>query len=90
MPNHLLSPCSVLHFKVEQKSLLDKFKYIMHGLVYNLAEDGSRSKFIVGIYAPLGGLQILLKGDPSCCTKFKRDQKLFLLVRKVPHNFVTE
>ena len=34
-------------FQAEQKSLADKFEYIMHGLVYNLAEEGSGSEFKV-------------------------------------------
>ncbi|KAH7522657.1 hypothetical protein FEM48_Zijuj07G0162000 [Ziziphus jujuba var. spinosa] len=37
-----------------------------------------------GIYASFGGLQLWLNGDPIHCTKFKVDQKLFLLIRNLP------
>ncbi|KAH7522654.1 DNA-directed RNA polymerases II and V subunit 8A [Ziziphus jujuba] len=68
----------------EQKSLADKFEYVMHGLVYKISEEGSGSDVKAGIYASFGGLQMWLKGDPIHCTKFKVDQKLFLLIRKLP------
>ncbi|KAF3440422.1 hypothetical protein FNV43_RR18706 [Rhamnella rubrinervis] len=68
----------------EQKSLADKFEYIMHGLLYKISEDGSGSDVKVGVYASFGGLQMMLRVDPIHCTKFKVDQKLFLLIRKLP------
>lgn len=42
--------------------------------------------FIFGfrdIYVSFGGLQLMLKGDPSHCGGFELDQKLFLLMRKL-------
>lgn len=42
------------------------------------------------IYVSFGGLQMMLTGDPFQCTKFKNDQRMFLLIRKVPYDFVTE
>ncbi|GFZ02715.1 hypothetical protein Acr_15g0013230 [Actinidia rufa] len=35
------------------------------------------------VYMSFGGLQLMLKGDPSYMGKFKLDQRLFLLMRKV-------
>ncbi|KAF3440170.1 hypothetical protein FNV43_RR18449 [Rhamnella rubrinervis] len=58
----------------EQKSLADKFEYIMHGLLYKISEDGSGSDVKVGVYASFGGLQMMLRVDPIHCTKFKVDQ----------------
>lgn len=42
--------------------------------------------FLIGfreVYASFGGLQMMLKGDPTNCTKFKIDQNMFLLIRKL-------
>ncbi|KAB2617382.1 DNA-directed RNA polymerases II and V subunit 8A-like [Pyrus ussuriensis x Pyrus communis] len=83
--------------QVEQKSLADKFEYIMHGLLYKMStassesskgnpkasDEGSKTEVKVEVYASFGGLQMMLKGDPSSCTKFKIDQNLFLLIRKL-------
>ncbi|TQD72488.1 hypothetical protein C1H46_041977 [Malus baccata] len=96
--------------QVEQKSLADKFEYIMHGLLYKMStassesskgkpkasDEGSKteveihlisgillSSYKLEVYASFGGLQMMLKGDPSSCTKFKIDQNLFLLIRKL-------
>ncbi|KAA8515760.1 hypothetical protein F0562_018629 [Nyssa sinensis] len=66
-----------------QKSLADKFEYVMHGLLYKIAEDTSGTKAQVMVYISFGGLQMMLKGDPSKMGKFKVDQRLFLLLRKV-------
>ncbi|KAM7472397.1 hypothetical protein LguiA_010580 [Lonicera macranthoides] len=67
----------------KQKSLADKFEYVMHGLLYKIAEDTSEANLKVVIYISFGGLQLMLKGEPSKMGKFKVDQKLFLLMRKV-------
>ncbi|CAN6567765.1 unnamed protein product [Malus baccata var. baccata] len=83
--------------QVEQKSLADKFEYIMHGLLYKMStacsesskgkpkasDEGSKTDVKVEVYASFGGLQMMLKGDPSSCTKFTIDQNLFLLIRKL-------
>ncbi|XP_030503173.2 DNA-directed RNA polymerases II and V subunit 8A [Cannabis sativa] len=84
------APVSSLENQTERKSLADKFEYIMHGLLYKLAEEGSGSELKVGIYVSYGGLQMVLKGDPACCTKFRHDQNLFLLIRKVPNDLVAK
>lgn len=84
------APVSDYQSQVVQKSLADKFEYIMHGLLYKLKEEISGSEIRVVIYVSFGGLQMMLTGDPSQCTKFKNDQKMFLLIRKVPYDFVTE
>ncbi|PNX62509.1 DNA-directed RNA polymerases I, II, and III subunit RPABC1, partial [Trifolium pratense] len=34
------------------------------------------------VYASYGGLQMMLRGDPSHCVKFAVDQNLYLLIRK--------
>ncbi|XAR54266.1 hypothetical protein NMG60_11029321 [Bertholletia excelsa] len=73
------------------KSLADKFEYVMHGLLYKMSEDvpkdakgdASGHNVKVVIYISFGGLQLMLKGDPSLMGKFKLDQRLFLLLRKV-------
>ncbi|KAK6120765.1 hypothetical protein DH2020_045493 [Rehmannia glutinosa] len=72
----------------KQKSLADKFEYVMHGLLYKMAEakekthDGHDDVKVV-VYISFGGLQLMLKGDPLKMHKFKVDQKLFLLLRKI-------
>uniref|UniRef100_A0A5B6Z037 Putative DNA-directed RNA polymerases II, IV and V subunit 8B-like n=1 Tax=Davidia involucrata TaxID=16924 RepID=A0A5B6Z037_DAVIN len=65
------------------KSLADKFEYVMHGLLYKISEDTSGPNAKVMVYVSYGGLQMMLKGDPSKMGKFKVDQRLFLLLRKV-------
>ncbi|XP_028066658.1 DNA-directed RNA polymerases II and V subunit 8A-like isoform X3 [Camellia sinensis] len=65
------------------KSLADKFEYVMHGLLYKISEDESSGPDVkVMIYISFGGLQLMLKGNPSYMGKFKVDQRLFLLMRK--------
>ncbi|KAG6600626.1 DNA-directed RNA polymerases II, IV and V subunit 8B, partial [Cucurbita argyrosperma subsp. argyrosperma] len=66
-----------------KKSLADKFEYIMHGKLYKLADEGSGSDLKVEVYASFGGLQMMLKGDPLHCAKFRVDQNMFLLLRKL-------
>lgn len=65
------------------KSLADKFEYVAHGLLYKMSEDMSGSTAKVVVYVSFGGLQLMLKGDPSHVGKLKIDQRLFLLLRKV-------
>ncbi|KAK4379575.1 hypothetical protein RND71_001437 [Anisodus tanguticus] len=67
----------------EQKSLADKFEYIVHGLVYKVSMDTSGPDKKVVVYVSFGGLQLMLKSDPLKTQKFKLDQKLFLLLRKM-------
>ncbi|XP_075503645.1 DNA-directed RNA polymerases II, IV and V subunit 8B-like isoform X1 [Primulina tabacum] len=72
----------------KQKSLADKFEYVMHGLPYKMSEvqvktDDGNSDAKVAVYVSFGGLQLLLRGDPLKVHKFKVDQKLFLLLRKI-------
>ncbi|XP_073286066.1 DNA-directed RNA polymerases II, IV and V subunit 8B-like [Primulina huaijiensis] len=72
----------------KQKSLADKFEYVMHGLSYKMSEvqvktDDGNSDAKVAVYVSFGGLQLLLRGDPLKVHKFKVDQKLFLLLRKI-------
>ncbi|XP_057514798.1 DNA-directed RNA polymerases II, IV and V subunit 8B-like [Actinidia eriantha] len=64
------------------KSLADKFEYVMHGLLYKMSEDESGPSVKVTVYMSFGGLQLMLRGDPSHMGKFKLDQRLFLLMRK--------
>lgn len=72
----------------KQKSLADKFEYVMHGLLYKMSEvqiktdDGSDGAK-VAVYVSFGGLQLLLRGDLLKMHKFKVNQKLFLLLRKI-------
>ncbi|KAG8379698.1 hypothetical protein BUALT_Bualt07G0116000 [Buddleja alternifolia] len=74
----------------KQKSLADKFEYVMHGLLYKMSEDGKKgkvrddgSKDVYVVYILFGGLQLMLKGDPLKMHKFKPGQKLFLVLRKI-------
>ncbi|RAL40422.1 unnamed protein product [Cuscuta campestris] len=60
-------------------SLADKFEYIMHGLLYKVAEESSK----VAVYISFGGLQLKLCSAPLNMSKFKLDQRLFLLLRKI-------
>ncbi|KAF7138439.1 hypothetical protein RHSIM_Rhsim07G0045500 [Rhododendron simsii] len=55
----------------KSKSLANKFEYVMHGLYKMIA------------YISFGALQLMLKGDQSRMGKFKLDQRLFLLIRKM-------
>jgi len=67
----------------KSKSLADKFEYVMHGLLYKMSEDDSSGSVKVIAYISFGGLQLMLKGDPIHMGKFKLDQRLFLLMRKM-------
>ncbi|CAN4126069.1 unnamed protein product [Withania somnifera] len=67
----------------EGKSLADKFEYIVHGLVYKVSMDGSGADKKVVVYVSFGGLQLMLRSDPLKMHKFKLDQRLFLLLRKM-------
>ncbi|KAK4372283.1 hypothetical protein RND71_007667 [Anisodus tanguticus] len=67
----------------EGKTLADKFKYIVHGLVYKVSMDTSGPDKKVVVYVSFGGLQLMLKSDPLKTQKFKLDQTLFLLLRKM-------
>ncbi|CAK8564441.1 unnamed protein product [Lathyrus sativus] len=79
-----LSPSLVLNTKDGPVSIQEKFEYIMYGRLYDITADGlSRSPPEVEVYASFGGLQLMLRGDPSHCVKFAVDQKLFLLIRKL-------
>ncbi|KAL6222987.1 hypothetical protein ACLB2K_006377 [Fragaria x ananassa] len=64
--------------QVEQKSLADKFEYIMYGLLYKMdhmrsesSDGGSKSPPLVEVYVSFGGLQMRLRADPNSCGKFK-------------------
>ncbi|KAB1199752.1 DNA-directed RNA polymerases II, IV and V subunit 8B [Morella rubra] len=73
------------------QSLANKFEYIMHGRLYKISDEpqaktsdgGSGPGVNVEIYVSFGGLQMVLKGDPSHCARFELDQRLFLLMRKL-------
>ncbi|XP_047323678.1 DNA-directed RNA polymerases II and V subunit 8A-like [Impatiens glandulifera] len=66
-----------------QISLADKFEYVMHGLLYKMSDEISGGQAKVLVYISFGGLQLMLKGDPILMGKFKVDQNLFLLIRKI-------
>ncbi|PIN08351.1 RNA polymerase subunit 8 [Handroanthus impetiginosus] len=72
----------------KEKSLADKFDYVMHGLLYKMSEaeekkDGGKGGVKVVVYISFGGLQLMLKGDSLKMHKFRVDQRLFLLLRKI-------
>lgn len=79
----LMEGTAVTSYPPEGKSLLDKFEYIVHGLVYKVSMEGSGADKKVVVYVSFGGLQLMLKSDAQKTQKFKLDQKLFLLLRKM-------
>lgn len=79
----LMEGSAVTSYPPEGKSLLDKFEYIVHGLVYKVSMEGSGADKKVVVYVSFGGLQLMLKSDALKTQKFKLDQKLFLLLRKM-------
>ncbi|XP_042026242.1 DNA-directed RNA polymerases II, IV and V subunit 8B-like [Salvia splendens] len=80
----LISNSLIINGSGESKSLTDKFEYVMHGLLYKMADAKSEgdADVKVEVYISFGGLQLMLRGDPLKMHKFKVDQKLFLLLRK--------
>ncbi|CAH9127174.1 unnamed protein product [Cuscuta epithymum] len=70
---------STNHPQGQMKSLADKFEYIMHGLLYKVAEESSK----VVVYISSGGLQLKLCSAPKNMHKFMLDQRLFILLRKM-------
>ncbi|XP_004487425.1 DNA-directed RNA polymerases II, IV and V subunit 8B-like [Cicer arietinum] len=79
-----LSPSLVLNTKDGSVSIQEKFEYIMYGRLYDITADGlTRSPPEVEVYASFGGLQLMLRGDPSHCVNFAVDQTMFLLIRKL-------
>lgn len=67
------------HPEAKKISLADKFEYIMHGLLYKVAEESPK----VVVYISFGGLQLKLRSEALNMSKFKLDQRLFLLLRKI-------
>ncbi|XP_042029445.1 DNA-directed RNA polymerases II, IV and V subunit 8B-like [Salvia splendens] len=79
----LISNSLIINGSGGSKSLADKFEYVMHGLLYKMADAKSEGDAVkVEVYISFGGLQLMLRGDPLKMHKFKVDQKLFLLLRK--------
>ncbi|XP_062147673.1 DNA-directed RNA polymerases II, IV and V subunit 8B-like [Alnus glutinosa] len=87
----LMALSTTLSLEGGRQSLADKFEYIMHGKLYKILDEtqaktsdgGSGSGVKVEIYVSFGGLQMMLKGDPSHCAGFELEQRLFLLMRKL-------
>lgn len=67
----------------KQKSLADKFEYVMHGLLYKISEEKPKSGVKVVVYISFGGLQLMIRGAPVRMHRYKVDQRLFLLLRKI-------
>lgn len=67
----------------KQKSLADKFEYVMHGLLYKMSEDTSDRDLAAEVYISFGGLQMMLKGDATKMGNYNVDEKLFLLMRRL-------
>ncbi|XP_038689579.1 DNA-directed RNA polymerases II, IV and V subunit 8B-like [Tripterygium wilfordii] len=66
-----------------KKTVADKYEYIMHGKLYKITEKNSGKVIRKELYVSYGGLLMRLKGDPSHFARFKLDQSLFLLIRKL-------
>ncbi|KAL8092042.1 DNA-directed RNA polymerases II and V subunit 8A-like [Apium graveolens] len=77
------STVTELNPKGQQKSLADKFEYVMHGLLYKMSEDTSDRDPAAEVYISFGGLQMMLKGDPTKIGNYNVDEKLFLLMRRL-------
>lgn len=67
----------------KQKSLADKFEYVMHGLLYKMSEGTSGHDPAAEVYISFGGLQMKLEGDPTKIGNYNVDEKLFLLMRRL-------
>ncbi|KAI5647629.1 hypothetical protein M9H77_33634 [Catharanthus roseus] len=67
----------------KQKSLADKFEYVMHGLLYKISEEKSKAETKVTAFISFGGLQLMVKAPYSKMIRFRVDQRLFLLLRKM-------
>eukprot|EP00298_Acanthocystis_sp_HF-20_P008499 c17711_g1_i2.p1 GENE.c17711_g1_i2~~c17711_g1_i2.p1 ORF type:complete len:145 (+),score=33.66 c17711_g1_i2:33-467(+) len=67
---------------IKGPSLLDKYKYVMCGKIFDYVRDTSRGTDIT-ILASYGGLLMELTGDPRNLTKLELDSKIFLLMRPV-------
>ncbi|KAK4406564.1 DNA-directed RNA polymerases II and V subunitA [Sesamum angolense] len=70
----------------KQKSLADKFEYVMHGLLYKMSEVKEKMMAEMMLkcmeaYISFGGLQMLLKSDPPRMHKFRIDQSTIHAVR---------
>ncbi|CAK9185249.1 unnamed protein product [Ilex paraguariensis] len=65
----------VFTFSGKQKSLADKFEYVMHGLLYKISENTEGPDVKVVVYISFGGLQLMLKGNPAKMGKFKVDER---------------
>ncbi|CDP09308.1 unnamed protein product [Coffea canephora] len=71
------------HSEAKQKSLADKFEYVMHGLLYKISEEKAKAGVKVVVYISFGGLQLMVRGAPIKMHRYKVDQRLFLLLRKI-------
>ncbi|KAL2607867.1 hypothetical protein R1flu_026440 [Riccia fluitans] len=67
-----------------RKSLADKFEYVMYGKLYKYSDVEVNGISKVEVYISFGGLLMMLKGDPNHLNAFQVDQRLYLLIRKVP------
>ncbi|KAL8100984.1 DNA-directed RNA polymerases II and V subunit 8A-like [Apium graveolens] len=65
------------------KSLVDKFEYVMHGLLYKLSDDESGANPEKVACVSFGGLLLMLKGDATKMEKLELHKKYFLCMRKV-------
>lgn len=77
------SPTTAYVPEGKQRSLADKFEYVMHGLLYKTAEEKAKAENRMVVYVSFGGLQLMLKGPFSKMHKLKVDQRMFLLLRKI-------
>lgn len=69
--------------KGKEKSLMDKFEYVMHGLLYKISDEESGANLEKVALLSFGGLQLMLKGDATKMERFELDEKYFLCMRKV-------
>ncbi|CAI9103344.1 OLC1v1001807C1 [Oldenlandia corymbosa var. corymbosa] len=60
----------------QQKSLADKFEYVMHGLLYKMSEEKGKTGVIkVTAYISFGGLQLMITGPPSRMHRYKEGMR---------------
>lgn len=62
-------------------SLLDKYEYVVHGLVYAFNHKGEHR---IEIDVSFGGLLMRLTGDPRHLKDIQLDQNIFCLMKKIP------
>ena len=62
-------------------SLMDKYEYVMNGIVFKFVEDTAKKGY-VSVIASFGGLLLMVYGKQDDLKNFVMDDRIFLLIRK--------